>query len=202
MLKRLDVETAVEALSNGGLVVFPTETSYGLGCKAFDAHAVDRLVRAKGRPDGKPLPILVPSLEYFRARSFEHPLFGFAEIFWPGALTLVVPAFPGLPEPVTAGTNMVGVRLSAHPVANALVESLGEPIVGTSANLSGRPAPCSLEECDTTGLDGIAGVLDGGTTGGAGSTVVGLVGGDLKIFRQGPVSEATLRAEWSRMRQS
>ena len=201
MLKRLDLEDAVHALSDGQLVVFPTETSYGLGCKAFDAEAVDRLVRAKGRPDGKPLPILVPSLEYFRARCFETPLYGLAEEFWPGALTIVVPAFPGLPEPVTAGTNMVGVRLSAHQIARALVERLGEPIVGTSANLSGQPSPCSLEQCDATGLEGVAGVLDGGVTAGAGSTVVGLVGGELKLFREGPVSEAALRMAWSRIRQ-
>ena len=70
----------------------------------------------------------------------DSPLAVLAEQFWPGALTLVVPAFPGLPTQVTAGTNMVGVRVSAHPVARKLVERLGEPVVATSANLTGQPA--------------------------------------------------------------
>lgn len=200
MLKRLTVEEAGALILAGELVVFPTETSYGLACRAFDGPAVARLVRAKARPDGKPLPILLPGLTYLRRNTYESPMIALAEAFWPGALTLVVPAFPGLPGPVTAGTNMVGVRMSAHPHAQALLEIVGEPIVATSANQSGYPASRSSAECDDSGLVGVAGLIDGGVVAGGGSTVVGMVDGDLKIHREGPVAEAELRAIWEASR--
>ena len=200
MLARLTVEDALASLRAGGVVVFPTETAYGLGCRAFDEAAVGRVVAAKQRPVGKPLPVLLPSVASLRARQVESPLLLLAEAFWPGALTLVVPAFPELPAAVTAGTGMVGVRMSAHPVAAALVRGLGEPLVATSANRSGEPAAQAPEACDAAGLRGVDGLVCGGEVAGTASTVVGLVDGDLKLFREGPVSEAELRAVWDALR--
>lgn len=200
MLTRLTIDAAAATLRKGGLVVFPTETSYGLGCRALDAGAVARVVAAKGRPDGKPLPILLPSIDDLRKRRLETPLTVLAEAFWPGALTLVVPAFPGLPAPITADTNMVGVRMSAHPIAQALVAALGEPIVATSANRSGRPAASSPFECDAAGLEGVDGMIDGGAVSGTASTVVGLVHGELEVFRAGPVGFDELRGVWQQAR--
>ena len=200
MLPRLSIETAVERLAAGGVVVFPTETSYGLGCKAMDRAAVARVVAAKGRPTGKPLPVLLPSIEALRRRGLETPLVVLAEAFWPGPLTLVVPAFPGLPSAITAGMNMVGVRMSAHPVAKALVDALGEPLVATSANLSGQPAPNTPAACDAAGLVDVDGMVEAGTLAGGASTVVGLFASDLVIHREGPISEAALRAVWEPIR--
>lgn len=200
MLTRLSIEAAAAALRRGGVVVFPTETSYGVGCRAFDADAVARVIEAKGRPDGKPLPILLPSVKDLQRRRLETPLIVLAEAFWPGPLTLVVPAFPGLPPPITADTNMVGVRMSAHPLARALVEALGEPLVATSANRSGHPAASSAEECDDAGLIGVDGLVDGGKVSGTASTVVGLDRGELKIFREGPVGLDRLEAVWKQAR--
>ena len=197
MVPRLEIEQAVQVLRQGGIIAFPTETSFGFGCRAFDATAVGRIVRAKGRPDGKPLPVLLPGAEYLRGHGMETPLMVLAEAFWPGPLTLVVPAFPGLPAEVTGSTNMVGVRVSAHPVARALVEALGEPIVGTSANRTGQPAASSVEDCDNAGLTDIDGLVVGEPVAGSASTVVGLVDGDLLIHRQGPVTETQLRSVWS-----
>lgn len=200
MLIRLSVNEAVVRLRAGGVVVFPTETSYSLGCRATDAGAVARVVRAKARPEGKPLPILLPSVAALRERNLETPLIVLAEAFWPGPLTLVIPAFPGLPAPVTAGTNMVGVRMSAHPVAQALVEGLGAPLVATSANRSGEPAACDLPSVDAADLVDVDGVVDGGERPGSSSTVVGFVDGDLKVFRAGPIPESALRAVWAKSR--
>ncbi len=200
MLTRLTIDAAAATLRKGGLVVFPTETSYGLGCRAFDAEAVARVVAAKGRPDGKPLPILLPSITDLRKRHLETPLTVLAEAFWPGALTLVVPAFPGLPAPITADTNMVGVRMSAHPIAKALVAAVGEPIVATSANRSGQPAASTPEACDAAGLEGVDGMIDGGVLSGTASTVVGLHHGELAVFRAGPVGLDELQAVWQQAR--
>lgn len=200
MLKRMNIDQALAALKGGDVVVLPTETSYGLCCRAYDTDAVSRVVRAKGRPAGKPLPVLLPSIEILRQHDFETPLLQLAEGFWPGPLTVVVPAFPGLASDVTAGTNMVGVRISAHPVARALVEGVGEPIVATSANRSGAAACSTPEACDASGLVGVAGLVDAGPLAGGASTVVGLKDGELTVFRQGPLGLAVLSEAWARLR--
>lgn len=199
-MKTLTVNAAIERLKAGGVIVFPTETSYGIGCRAYDADAVGRVVRAKGRPDGKPLPILLPSVDALRQKQLETPLLPLAEAFWPGPLTLVVPAFPGLPAPITADTNMVGVRVSAHPIARALVEGLGEPVVATSANRSGQPAAATPEACRAAGLEGVDGLVDGGGLKGDASTVIGLDRGELRVFRQGPIGLDALQRVWDSAR--
>lgn len=200
MLTRLTEEEAITCLRAGGLVVFPTETRYCLGCRALDPEAVGRLKRAKSRPDGKPLPVLLPSLRSFERFEPESPLVGLAEAFWPGPLTLVVPAFPGLAPAVTGGTNMVGVRVSGHPVAARLVQGLGEPLVATSANRSGASATASAGECDAAGLEGLEGIVDAGLVSGAQSTVVGLVEGTLQVFRAGTITIDQVFETWNRLR--
>jgi len=200
VLKRMDIDEAVAALRRGEVIVLPTETSYGLACRAYDTAAVGRVVQAKGRPAGKPLPVLIPNVEVLRQHDFETPLLQLAEGFWPGPLTVVVPAFPGLASDVTAGTNMVGVRISAHPVARAIVEGLGEPMVATSANRSGEDACSTPIACDQAGLVGVAGLVDAGALPGGASTVVGLKDGDLTIFREGPLGRSELDARWAQIR--
>lgn len=200
MLRRLSVGEAVEAVRAGGVVAFPTETSYGLGCLAMDGDAVAQVIAAKGRPTGKPLPVLLPSLDELVRVQPDNPLRQLAEAFWPGPLTLVVPAFPGIPSEVTADTNMVGVRVSAHPLAQRLVQGVRAPIVATSANRSGEPAAATAGACDAAGLIGVEGVVDGGTVEGSASTVVGLRAGKLEVFREGPITRAQLDDVWKRSR--
>lgn len=202
MLKRLTEAEAIERLRAGGVVVFPTETRYCLGCRAADAGAVSRLLAEKGRPDGRPLPVLLPTADALERLEPETPLVALTEAFWPGPLTVVVPAFPRLAPALTAHTNMVGVRVSAHPVAARLVLGLGEPLVATSANRSGAAAPATPEACDAAGLDEADGLVDAGPVGGTSSTVVGLVDGELRIFREGPIPAADIEAVWRRARQS
>jgi L-threonylcarbamoyladenylate synthase len=200
MLKCLSLAQGIEYLRNDGVIVFPTETTYALGCRAFSQTAVSRLVQLKGRPDGKPLPVLLPSLKYLQQFAIESPLLPLASHFWPGPLTVVIPCFPKLAREVSGNTNMVGVRRSANPIAAALVEALDEPIVATSANVSGTPAASSVEACHAAGLVGVDGLIEGGTVGGQASTVVGLVEGRLETFREGGLSSELVVSTWRGLR--
>jgi len=176
-------------LRAGGVVAFPTETFYGLGAAALDRRAVRRVFELKGRPETKPVLVLVASLEMAgtvalvsaRARAL-------AARHWPGALTLVLPARRHVPDEVTAGTATIGVRISPHPVARGLVQALGAPLTAPSANPSGV-APPSAATGVLTHFDGrIELVLDGGPTpGGAASTVLDLTVEPPRVLRQGAV---------------
>lgn len=197
MLPRLTQVEAVTALQQGKVVLVPTETNYALVCRAMDAGAVAKVIAAKGRPPGKPLPVMVSGSDAFERFGLETPLRILAEEFWPGPLTLVVPAFPGLPGAVTADTNMVGLRVPSHPIAQAVLEAIGEPLVATSANRSGQPAASTPEACDDAGLEGVAGLVADGPTPGGRSTVVGLAGGELIVHREGPLTAEMLSSAWA-----
>ncbi|HET8542277.1 MAG TPA: L-threonylcarbamoyladenylate synthase [Anaeromyxobacter sp.] len=197
------VREAADVLRRGGLVAYPTETFYGLGALARDAAAVERLARVKGRPDGKPLPLLAAD----RAQAEEVALLGeaaarLAGAFWPGPLTLVLPARAGLPAAITAGTGTVGIRVPGGEIARALARLAGGAIVSTSANLSGEPPPAAAAELAPSLAARLDAVLDGGRTpGGLPSTVVALdaAGAGVRLVRAGAVPldavRAALRAE-------
>jgi L-threonylcarbamoyladenylate synthase len=181
---------AAATLRNGGLVAFPTETFYGLGAAGLDARAVARLLVAKGRPEGKPILLLVDSVEMAEGVAAEISPTARALMarHWPGPLTLVLRARAEVPREVTAGTGTVGVRLSPHPVAVGLVRALGAPVTAPSANRSGEPPPVTAAAV----LAGLAGridlVLDGGTTpGGPPSTVLDVTVEPPRVLRQGAV---------------
>src|SRR5580692_2910944 len=133
---RAAVAEAARVLRGGGLVAFPTETVYGLGARAFDRAAVARIFEAKGRPSTHP--IIVHVLGESEAHSLATLLCEtstrLARAFWPGPLTLVVTRAAAVPASLGGGTNSIGIRSPAHPVARALLEALGEPIAAPSAN--------------------------------------------------------------------
>jgi L-threonylcarbamoyladenylate synthase len=195
------VRAAAEVLRRGGLVAYPTETFYGLGALARDAAAVARLARAKGRPDGKPLPLLAAD----RAQVEEVAALGpvaarLADAFWPGPLTLVLPAREGLPEAILAGTGTVGIRVPGSEVARALARAAGGAVVSTSANLSGEPPPSEAAALASGLVARLDAVLDGGRTpGGLPSTVVAIEGDGVRLVRAGAVPfgevEVALRRE-------
>lgn len=188
------VEAAAEALRRGGLVVYPTETFYALGALATDAGAVERLARAKGRPDGKPLPLLAADRAAVeRVARLAGDAARLAEAFWPGPLTLVLPALGGLPPAVTAGTGTVGIRVPGSEVARALAAAAGGPLVATSANPSGGPSPARPEALDPGLRVRLDAILDAGPApGGLPSTVALAEGGALRILRAGAVPQAEL----------
>jgi L-threonylcarbamoyladenylate synthase len=181
---------AATVLRAHGLVVFPTETFYGLGAAALLADAVRRIVQAKGRPEGKPLLVLVDSIAMVASLVEEIPPRA-RELMtrhWPGALTLVLRARDIVPAAVTAGTRTVGVRLSSHPLARRVVAVLGAPVTAPSANVSDAAPPTTAAEV-LAQLDGrIELVLDGGATpGGLPSTVLDVTADPPRMIREGAV---------------
>jgi len=184
------LEAAARILRAGGLVAFPTETFYGLGAHALDDVAVVRVFQAKGRPRDKPLLVLVDSLVMVErvAREVSVRARRLMARYWPGPLTLVLPAHPALPMALTAGTGTIGVRLSGHPVARGLVAAVGAPVTAPSANPHGKASPRTADEA----LAGLGArvdlVLDGGPTlGGPASTVLDLTGTSAVLLRAGGV---------------
>ncbi|TMV12528.1 threonylcarbamoyl-AMP synthase [Paenibacillus thermoaerophilus] len=182
----------------GGLVAFPTETVYGLGADARNSAAVRRIFEAKGRPSDNPLIVHVANREGAAAvaRTDDPAVSALMEAFWPGPLTLVLPAREGAVAPeVTAGLPTVAVRVPDHPVALALIRSAGCPIAAPSANRSGRPSPTNAAHVRED-LDGrIGGIVDGGPTGvGVESTVVEPIPGGVRILRPGGVTAEQLAA--------
>jgi L-threonylcarbamoyladenylate synthase len=177
-------------VETGGLVAFPTESFYGLGADALDADAIGRVFEVKGRPESKPLLVLVDSLDMV-ARLTTRISAGAQDLMrrhWPGPLTLVLEAAAAVPDALTAGTGTVGVRMPGHAVARALVRAASRPITAPSANPS-RAAPPLTAEAVREYFDGrVEMILDGGATaGGAGSTVADCTRWPPRILRQGPV---------------
>ena len=177
-------------VQKGGLVAFPTESFYGLGADALDPAAVARVFEVKGRPDDKPLLVLVDSIAMAAdlAAAIPDGARALMARHWPGALTLVLRASARVPAGLTGGTGTVGVRLPGHAVARALVVAAARPVTAPSANPSAAPPPRTAE--DVRGyFDGrVELILDGGTTaGGAGSTVADCTVWPPRILRQGPV---------------
>ncbi|WP_425453999.1 L-threonylcarbamoyladenylate synthase [Paenibacillus flagellatus] len=186
-------------LAEGGTVAFPTETVYGLGADACDTRAVEAIFAAKGRPSDNPLIVHIADLDQLDelVEAVDDTSRRLIDAFWPGPLTLVLPARPGAVSPrVTAGLATVAVRMPAHPVALALIRAAGRPVAAPSANRSGRPSP-TLAAHVRDDLDGrIGGIVDGGPTGvGLESTVavVEAAGGRVHVLRPGGVTVDELR---------
>jgi len=192
-----EIAFAAAALRRGEIVAYPTETFYGLGVNALDELALARLRALKGRGDkaisvlvgGQSLEAMIDSL----CRSVPAAARRLMEKYWPGPLTLVLPARRGLPSPLVA-SGCVAVRDSPHPTARALVAAFGGPITATSANLTGG-APATTPEAVEEVFEGRCRVLHGGATaGGSPSTIVRVRGSRLEILRKGvlPIAENDL----------
>jgi L-threonylcarbamoyladenylate synthase len=176
-------------LAAGGVVAFPSETFYGLGVAALDAAAVRRLFALKGRPESRPILVLVDApAAVERVATLTERARALIARHWPGALTLVLPALPAVPVELTAGTGTIGVRQSGHPVARALAAALGAPVTAPSANLTGEPPPTTAAQVLRVFDGRIDLVLDGGTTpGGLPSTVLDVTVEPPRVLREGAV---------------
>ncbi len=187
------VEEAAALLKKGGLVILPTETLYGLACDALSPAALARLIDAKGREAGKPIPLIAPDAEAVHALVDPVPrLFAaLAEKFWPGPLTLVLPAHAKLPAEVTGGTRTVGIRVPGPSLALAIARAFGGPLTATSANLAGKPAPSRVEDLDPALAEKADLVVDGGPIGvGIPSTVLDLAASPPRLLRPGVLGVA------------
>jgi len=186
---------AADLLAAGGLVVIPTETYYGIAADLRRPQALRRVQQLKGRGADKPLLLLVQDIAAARALAPVAPplLETLAARFWPGPLTMVLPAAPGLPDTVVSATGGVAVRQSPHPVTTALLRALGSPISGTSANRTGRPPARLVAELDLGGDSAVAAVLDAGATpGGPPSTLLDLTRRPPRVLRPGAIAPEAL----------
>ena len=178
-------------IATGALVAFPTESFYGLGADALDAAAVTRVFAVKGRPDDKPLLVLVDGIDMVTELAAAIPDGARALMarHWPGPLTLVLRASARVPAGLTGGTGTVGVRLPGHAVARALVAAAARPITAPSANPSAAAPPRTAAVVRDYFEGRVELILDGGeTAGGAGSTVADCTVWPPRILRQGPVA--------------
>lgn len=181
------IERAAAAIDRGDLVVYPTETVYGLGGHALRPAAIERVFTVKDRDRSEPISLAVPSVNaaepYVSLTDRER---AFMETFLPGPVTVVAEKRPAVPNLLTAGREKVGVRVPDHDLALALLEAVA-PLTATSANVSGRPSARTTADLDPEIRDAAAVVLDGGRTGGTGSTVVDVEAGT--IIREGAMAE-------------
>ena len=197
--KNCSLTHAANFLKNGELVAFPTDTFFALGADATNADAVESVFVAKGRFPDNPVPVLIDSIQMVDlvADGFPHTLRELAESFWPGALTIVLPATSNLPGIVTGGTGTVGVRVPDHTLARDLINLTGVPLTGTSCNISGKPPTQKSEVVKQQLGSRIAMCVDatcGDNT--EPSTVVMLTEGSedkVSVIRSGAISRGLMR---------
>lgn len=185
------IERAASCIRGGGLVVFPTYAFYGLGAKALDPAAVDAVFQAKQRDPEKPILILIGTVSELTGLVRVVPDFAatLMRAFWPGGVTLVFDGAGDLPSGVTGPSGKVGIRVCGHPVAAALVSAVGQPVTGTSANISRHDAATRVDALDAAVIEHVDLVLDAGPlAGGKASTVVDVTGEKAKILRPGRIS--------------
>jgi tRNA threonylcarbamoyl adenosine modification protein (Sua5/YciO/YrdC/YwlC family) len=190
------IERAVELLRRGEVVGVPTDTLYGLAADPFNLAAVARLYQIKGRPERRALPILIASIDQAEELVGDLPdiFFHLSGRFWPGPLTLVVDASRRVPLKVTGNTGRVALRIPRAKIPCALINALGTPVTGTSANLSGFSACLDAGQVVEQLGERLPLILDGGASKTRlASTVVDLRGEQWRILREGPIGEGEIQ---------
>jgi L-threonylcarbamoyladenylate synthase len=195
-------DEALWALRTGELVVFPTDTVYGVGCDVWEPQAIERLYWAKWRPKRLPIPVLVSAPEHIYkvverslvSRSARHRLDALTDHFWPGQLTVILPRRPYVPDVLCAGGPTVAVRMPDQSLALRLIAEMGGALAATSANRSGQPDPRTAEQA-LADLEGRVDVVldDGPCPGGIASSIVDLVSDTPALLREGALAVHALR---------
>ncbi|MCH5276302.1 MAG: threonylcarbamoyl-AMP synthase [Desulfovibrionaceae bacterium] len=201
-MRRISMHEAATRLKNGGLVLYPTETFFGIGCRVSDEDAIARVFQVKRRLLAMPLPVILADAEQLPLVAQVEPSLTddvrrLTSLFWPGPLSVILPARMHISPLLTGGTGHIAVRVSPHPVPGELAALVGEPIVASSANISGQPAVTRAEALNAELVEAVGAVLDQGPAplGGAPSTLVEPLGkGRLHIHRSGAVTEDHLQA--------
>jgi L-threonylcarbamoyladenylate synthase len=190
------LETAAATLKRRELIAFPTDTYFALGANGLSAAAVEGVYTTKGRNPGTPVPLLVSDTAMIEALATEFPdlLSRLADHFWPGALTIVLPASSSIPAVVSAGTGTVGVRVPDHDLARRLIAISGIPLTGTSCNLTGRPPIKEANIVEQIFGEGITGIIDAPCgESNSPSTVISYVNGAVQVLRSGAISAESMR---------
>ena len=195
------IGAAAKAIGEGSLVVFPTDTVYGVGGDAFNQFATSRIFDVKARPRTMPLPVLVsrPRQAWALCAEVPNPAAELAAAFWPGGLTLILPVADGLSLDLGETKGKIAVRMPAHEDLIELISIVG-PLAATSANLSGVPTPGSVKEIRDQLGDGVAVYLDGGPVAAADvpSTIVDCARWRPKVVREGAIPKAAIDAALGR----
>ncbi|MHA1652000.1 MAG: L-threonylcarbamoyladenylate synthase [Candidatus Helarchaeota archaeon] len=185
------IQRARTYIAEGKLVIFPTDTVYGLAADPFNEIAVNKVLEVKRRDKSKGFPILIANLAMAKDLVEFSPIaISLAMKFWPGALTLVLPLKKPISDSVTGYRNTLGVRIPNHPIARQLAET---PIIGTSANISGQKSPITAEDAIVQLGDAVDLVLDSGPAKeGQPSTIIDLTGPSPKVLREGTIKYSQL----------
>jgi L-threonylcarbamoyladenylate synthase len=194
---QVEIETAVQALRDGELVAFPTETVYGLGANAQNPAAVGKIFEVKGRPPTHPVIVHLDSPRYLHrwVRAVPDAATRLAEAFWPGPLTMVMPRAASVHDVITGGQDTIAVRVPSHPMAQQLLTAFGGGIAAPSANRYGRLSPTRAEHVREELGEAVRVILDGGECQiGLESTIVAFEGAAVRLLRPGSVTAAQIRA--------
>jgi len=189
------LEIASAAIINGSVISLPTDTFYALAADPFNLRAVEQIFQIKGRQDWKPLLLLIDSVDQAEtiAQNIPDVFYEIAEEFWPGPLTLILPAANQVPLKITGGTGTVGMRIPNFTLTRLLVQAIDIPVVGTSANLSAHPACASADEVLRQLGGKIELVLDSGKLNStAPSTILDLTKEPARIIREGAIPAKAL----------
>ncbi|MBQ9732840.1 MAG: threonylcarbamoyl-AMP synthase [Clostridia bacterium] len=192
-----DTSRAAEIVKGGGLLAVPTETVYGLAANGLDGEAVKKIYEVKGRPDVKPLSLMVAGREAMDAYCEDVPAaaYALADAFWPGPLTIIMKSRGIVPEIVRAGGSTVGLRCPDHPLTLDVLRRSGLPLAAPSANPSGQPSPKTAQKVAEYFDGKIDAILDGGECGiGTESTIIDLSAPEGRILRKGALSEVEINA--------
>ena len=196
LLEPQQIGEAAGVIRRGGLLVFPTETVYGLGASAWNADACRAIFAAKGRPADNPLIVHIATTAMLGevVASVPEEARRLFDAFSPGPLTIILPRSSRIPDAVTAGLDTVGIRIPSHPVARSLLKAVGVPVAAPSANRSGRPSPTDFAAA-VSQMDGRVGaILDGGDCEhGLESTILRVVGREVTVLREGAVTREMIR---------
>jgi L-threonylcarbamoyladenylate synthase len=183
------IAEAVRVLKEKGVIIYPTETLYGLGADPLFPEAMERIYAIKGRAAAKPIPFLIKDQEMLASLVEEVPPVGRELIkrYWPGALTLIFRAKKGLQPPLRGKDGTIGLRITAHPVARRIVEALDAPLTSTSANIAGEENIIDGRQLAQLFGDQVDLIIDSGKVPGIGSTVVDLTVSPPRIVREGMI---------------
>ncbi len=195
-----NIDQAIEILNNDGLIIYPTETFFGLGCKFSSEKAISKIFKAKKRLLAMPLPVIIADLTQINlitslSGSLYEDVLSLAEKFWPGPLSLILPARVTVSPLLTGGTGKIAVRQSSHPIAVELAKRIGEPLISSSANLSGTPPSTKVVDMDLDFLDKIDAILnmDPEPKGGLASTIIEPKGNKtFSLLREGAIASSEI----------
>ncbi len=195
-----EIEVAVETLRAGDLVVFPTETVYGLGANASNPAAVRKIFEVKGRPADHPVIVHLDDPRYLHRWVADVPPAAerLADMFWPGPLTLILPKADNVNDIVTGGQDSIGIRIPSHPMAQQLLTAFGGGIAAPSANRYGHLSPTKPEHVRDELGDAVRVLLDGGDSPiGLESTIVSCLNNEVRLLRPGFITRSQVDSRWS-----